>query len=162
MVRPHARSQLTPIPSMNKQTKQRMRPGVPSTYVFTIPNNATAGGVKHTAPTKAARRRSSATHFPARFLRHFWTMMSERRPASGAPTLVKKETGGQNAEAEREVVRAGLTHVTEASGYKTRSYQCLVVNVVSLSLECKVRQRVFANKSGNNARKWSELGGRGL
>ena len=121
LVRPPARPEkhrkLTPIPSMNRQTKQRMRPGVPSTYVFATPNNATAGGVRHTAPTSAARRRSSATHFPARFLRHFLTMRSERRPAIGAPT--DRVSGEMRM---REVVRAVLTHVTNTSGYKTRPY----------------------------------------
>ena len=86
-VRPHTRSRLTPIPLINRKTKQRTSPGVPPTYVFTIPNNAADGGVKHTAPTNAALRRSSATHFPARFLRHFLIRRSERRPASGAPTF---------------------------------------------------------------------------
>ena len=56
-------------------------------YVFAIPNNATDGGVKHIAPTSAALRRSSATHFPARLLRHFLIMRSETRPAIGAPTF---------------------------------------------------------------------------
>ena len=141
---PHSENllQLTPIPLMNRQTKQSTRPGVPSTYAFAIPNNATDGGVKNAAPTNAARRRSSATHFPARLLRHFFIMRSERRPAIGAPTFRardEKETGGvrrcQNAGAKGEVVRVGLTQVTNAGGYETGPYQCLVVDVVSLSLE---------------------------
>ena len=98
-------------------------------YVFAIPNNAIDGGVKHIAPTSAALRRSSATHFPARLLRHFLIIRSETRPAIGAPTFShrqwKKQAGfadrdRSDAEAKREVVRAGLTQVTNASGYKTR------------------------------------------
>ena len=138
---------------MNRQSKQRTIPGVPSTYAFAIPNNATDGGVKHIAPTKAARRRSSATHFPARFLRHFSIMKSERRPASGAPTFHasnKKEADGvsrcQNAGVKREGVRARLTHVADTSGYKTRPYQRLVVNIVSLSLEYVVANWFHGSK----------------
>ena len=91
LVRPPARSRnprkLTPIPLVNRQTKQITRPGVPSMYVFAIPNNAIDGGINHIAPTSAALRRSSVTHFPARFLRHFLIMRSETRPAIGALTF---------------------------------------------------------------------------
>jgi hypothetical protein len=55
-------------------------------YALAIPNNATDGGMNQIAPTSAALRRSSATHFPARFLRHFFIMRSETRPAIGAPS----------------------------------------------------------------------------
>ena len=56
-------------------------------YAFATPNNATDGGINHIAPISAALRRSSATHFPARFLRHFFIMRSETRPEIGAPTF---------------------------------------------------------------------------
>ena len=94
-------------------------------YAFAIPNNATDGGVNHIAPTIAALRRSSATHFPARFLRHLLIMRSETRPAIGAPTfrIIKNGRGSdENAEAKRDVAKAGLTQVTDACGYKTCPY----------------------------------------
>lgn len=39
-------SELTPIPLRNKQTKHATRPGVPSIYVFAIPNKARDSGIK--------------------------------------------------------------------------------------------------------------------
>ena len=77
-------------------------------YVFANPNNASGTGVKNTAPTSAALRRSSATHFPARFLRHFLTMRSETRPENKAPAFSHEWQGSQiwfadqNVEARRE------------------------------------------------------------
>ena len=99
-------------------------------YVFAIPNNVIDGGINHIAPTSAALGRSSATHFPARFLRHFLVIRSEMRPAIGTPTFRidgekywrSSQIGfmDENAEAKREALRVGLTQVTNAGGYKTR------------------------------------------
>ena len=80
-------SELTPIPLTNRQARQTTKPGVPSIYVFAIPNKHVDNGINQAAPNSAALRRSSATHFPARFLRHFLIVRSERRPAIGAPTF---------------------------------------------------------------------------
>jgi len=101
--RPSHLWKLTPIPVMNKQTKQTTKPRVPSIYAFATPKNATDSGSNPIAPKSAALRRSSATHFPARFLRHFLIIRSEPRPAIGAPTV----SCGKNPEAEREECKSG-------------------------------------------------------
>ena len=85
--------ELTPIPLMNKQTRHSTKPRVPSTYAFAIPNKAIENGINQVAPNWAALSRSSATHFPPLFLRHFITMRSETRPASGAPTCHMGKNG---------------------------------------------------------------------
>lgn len=75
--------------SVDEQTSQacNTKPKVPSTYAFVTPNKAVDSGIKQTAPNTVALRRSSGTHIPPRFLRHFLTIRSETRPASGAPTF---------------------------------------------------------------------------
>ena len=78
---------LTPIPLMNKQKKQATKPRGPSMYAFATPKSAIDSGSNHIAPNSAVLRRSSATHFPPRFLRHFLIIRSEARPAIGAPTF---------------------------------------------------------------------------
>ena len=87
----HPINSLTPIPLTNRQTRQVIKPGILSIYVFANPNNAIDSGEKDTAPISAALGRPSATHFPAQFLRHSLIVRSEMRPANGAPTCSHKQ-----------------------------------------------------------------------
>jgi hypothetical protein len=86
-VRAKKPSELTPIPLTKRQARHNTKPKVPSTYAFATPNKAVDSGIKQTAPNTVALRRSSGTHIPPRFLRHFLTIRSETCPASGAPTF---------------------------------------------------------------------------
>ena len=90
---------------MNKQKKQATKPRGPSMYAFATPKSAIDSGSSHIAPNSAVLRRSSATHFPPRFLRHFFIIRSEARPAIGAPTLFF--SCGENLEAKREGCESG-------------------------------------------------------
>ena len=47
----------------------------------------------------------------------------------------------------REVVRAGLTQVTDTGRYKACPYQRLVVNVVSLSLEYVTANQFYESQN---------------
>ena len=48
---------------------------------------------------------------------------------------------------QREAVRVGLTQVTDTGGYKTCPYQCLVMNVVSLSLEYIIANQFYESQN---------------
>lgn len=78
----------TPIPFMNSQTRLSTIPSVPGTNCVVKPERSTDIGTNRPAPHRLARRRSSGIQTPPRRFRHVTTTLSERRPASGAPTVI--------------------------------------------------------------------------
>ncbi len=76
----------TPRPFMKRQRQFRIKPGVPSTYVVSIPQSRIDSGTKTAAPSVVALRRSSGTHWFPRFFLHFTTIRSDKAPVRGAPT----------------------------------------------------------------------------
>jgi hypothetical protein len=80
----------TPMPLKKRQTKLRTKPNSPSTYLNNNPEISTERGTKNKAPYTAARRRSSGYHTPPRLARHRTTILSDIRPARGAPTVNKE------------------------------------------------------------------------
>ena len=70
-------------------------------------------------PIHVALKRSSGYHTPLRRTRHFLTIISDRQPATGAPT-VKGSVGDLRAEGSL------LTEVSQSIGEEARSDDGLV------------------------------------
>jgi hypothetical protein len=124
-----SRATLTPSPLINKQTKFKTNPTVPSTYVVTIPEAKADSGKIVSAGSTAARRRSSGYHDPL-FALYWVTMRSDSRPASGAPTVTA--TLDYYCPGDREGRRR--THAANPVRDETGPYEYFVGQVVLPSL----------------------------
>jgi len=77
----------TPIPFVKRHSKFSKRPIRPPIYVVISPDAAMDSGTMNNPPIHVALKRSSGYQTPLRRSRHFITTVSERRPASGDPTV---------------------------------------------------------------------------